>query len=67
MPYPPRQNVIDALKAGPCSFPLSFFADKEFYLDFITEEYVNNRRLEIKVNAGLKASCPKAPQPTIYL
>ena len=62
MPYPPRAEIMNALKVRAVSFTM--IAGKEFYGDFLTTDYINDRRAELKAMAGLKPSSPKAPQFT---
>ena len=64
MPSVIRPEMLAALQARVWKM-VSTHEWQEFYTSFIEEQesdqYLDDRRAELKALAGLKASCPKAP------
>lgn len=60
MPYAPREHVVEQLEAS-LLFCSELLGGQEFYNDLLTQEYIDDRRAELKASAGLKPNSPKAP------
>ena len=47
-------------------FPSELLGGQEFYDELLTQQFIEDRRAELKAEAGLKPNSPKAPRPYLY-